>query len=65
MPIDWTAVNWVNLGLLSSFAFVASLVGNVIAFRSKVMGAVLTAILFAAIFIFWNHYPHGTGVAGR
>jgi hypothetical protein len=28
MPIDWGTVNWVNLGLLSVFAFVAALIGN-------------------------------------
>jgi hypothetical protein len=24
MPIDWAAVNWINVGLLSSFAFLAT-----------------------------------------
>jgi hypothetical protein len=28
MPIDWGAVNWVNVGLLSAFVFLAALVSS-------------------------------------
>jgi hypothetical protein len=33
MPIDWAAVNWVNVGLLSAFAFLATLIGGISALR--------------------------------
>jgi hypothetical protein len=59
MSIDWAAVDWVSVGLLSVFAFLASLVGNVLSFKSRFWGAVMTALLFAALYIFWTHYPHG------
>ena len=29
MPIDWTSVDWVNVGLLSAIAFIAALIGNI------------------------------------
>jgi hypothetical protein len=58
-PMDWAAVNWVNVGLLAAFAFLASLIGNILAFNSRLFGAILTAILFAAIFVLWTYYPHG------
>jgi uncharacterized membrane protein YuzA (DUF378 family) len=59
MPMDWAAVNWVNVGLLSAFAFVAALIGGVLSFNRRLLGAILTALLFAALYIFWNYYPHG------
>jgi hypothetical protein len=59
MQIDWAAVDWVQVGLLGVFAFLASLVGNLLSFKSRFWGAVMTAVLFAALYIFWLHYPHG------
>ena len=35
MPIDWAAVNWVYVALLSGFAFLGSLIGNLLSFRSR------------------------------
>jgi hypothetical protein len=57
--MDWAAVNWVNVGVLSAFAFLAALIGGVLSFDNRLLGAILTALLFAALYIFWNHYPHG------
>jgi len=59
MPIDWGTVKWVNVGLLSVFAFVAALIGNFLSFRHWLAGAILTAILFAVLYILWTYYPHG------
>lgn len=64
MPIDWASVNWVNVALLSGFAFVASLIGNALGFKSRLFGAILTAVLFAAAYIFWTYYPHGIVLPG-
>jgi hypothetical protein len=59
IPIDWASVNWVYVAVLAVFVFVATLVGNVLALNHRGFGAVLSAILFAAIFVFWSYYPHG------
>ena len=59
MPIDWASVNWANVALLSCFAFVAALIGGILSFHHRFLGAVLTAIIFAVLFVFWTYYPHG------
>jgi hypothetical protein len=69
MPIDWASVNWLYVILLALFVFLSTLIGNVVSFRRAFLGAVLSALLFAAAFIFWTYYPHGlplpTSVAGQ
>jgi len=60
MTIDLSAVNWVFVGLMALFAFVAALLGSFIAFSSRFMGAIVAAVLFAVIFVLWNYYPHPT-----
>ncbi len=62
MPIDLSAVNWVFVGLMAALAFVAALLGSVIAFRNRFVGAIIAGILFAAGFVAWNYYPHGFGL---
>jgi hypothetical protein len=57
MPIDLSQVNWLYVAILSGFVFVAALLGSIISFRNKVGGALIAAILFAAVFVFWTHYP--------
>jgi hypothetical protein len=61
MPIDLSNVNWVFVGLMAVLAFVAALLGSLIAYRSKFFGAIIAAILFAAGFVAWNYYPHSFG----
>ena len=58
MPIDLSTVNWSYVSLLSVFAFIAALLGSVIAFRSRFFGAIIAGVLFAAAFVFWTYYPH-------
>jgi hypothetical protein len=58
MPIDLSAVNWLYVVILSGFAFVAALLGSLIAFRNRFVGAILAGILFGAAFVFWTYYPH-------
>jgi hypothetical protein len=58
IPIDWTNVNWLYVILLGLFAFFCTLIGNVIAFKRAVLGAVLSTLLFTAGFFFWTYYPH-------
>ncbi len=59
MPIDLGQVDWLYVAVLAVFAFVAYLVANLLSFNRRVFGAVLAAVLFAAIFVFWSYYPHG------
>ncbi len=58
MAIDLSAVNWTYVALMAAFAFVAALLGSIISFRNKIGGALIAAILFAAIYVGWNYYPH-------
>ena len=58
MPIDLAAVSWPYVLILSFFAFVAALLGSLIAFRNRFAGAIIAGILFGAAFIFWTYYPH-------
>jgi len=58
MPIDWASVSWLYLVLLTLFAFVCALIGNALAFKRLVLGAVLSALLFVTGFFFWTYYPH-------
>jgi hypothetical protein len=58
MPIDLSAVNWAYVGILSLIAFVAALLGSLISFRNRLMGAVIAGVLFAVAFVYWTYYPH-------
>jgi lipopolysaccharide export LptBFGC system permease protein LptF len=58
MAIDFSAVNWLYVVIMAVFAFVASLLGGLISFRNRIGGALLAAILFAAMYVVWNYYPH-------
>jgi hypothetical protein len=58
IPIDWASVNWLYVVLLALLAFCCSLIGNAVAFKRLVLGAVLSTLLFVAGFFFWTYYPH-------
>jgi hypothetical protein len=62
MPIDWSSVHWLYVGILSVFAFVAALIGQVLAFGNRFFGAILAGVVFAALLVFWSYYPHGIGL---
>ena len=59
MPIDLAQVDWVYVGVLAVFAFLASLVGSLLSLNHRATGAVLSALAFAALFVAWTYYPHG------
>ena len=69
MPIDLSQVDWLYVAVLAVFVFVATFVANLLLFGRRGHAAVLAAILFAAIFVFWTYYPHGlplpTSIAGE
>ena len=61
MPIDLTTVPWLFVALMAVLAFVAALLGSLIAFRNRFAGAVLAGVLFAAGFVAWKYlYPHSS-----
>ncbi len=64
MPIDWTSVDWVNVGLLSAIAFIAALIGNILIFRHWFWAAIVAGVLFAAGYVFLAYYPHERPVPG-
>ena len=59
MSIDWSLVNWSYVALLSGFAFVEALIANYITFGNRFAAAILSTLLFAAVFVFATYYPHG------
>jgi hypothetical protein len=59
MSIDWASVNWGYVALLSAFTFIAALIANVVTFRHSLAAAILSALLFAVIFVGATYYPHG------
>lgn len=65
IPIDWAAVNWIYVAMLAVFVFIATLVGHLLSLGHRGYGAVLSALLFAAIFVFWSYYPHGLPLPTR
>jgi hypothetical protein len=58
MPIDLSTVNWTYVALMAAFAFFSALIGGVISFRNRIGGALIAGILFAALYVAWNYYPH-------
>ncbi len=59
MPIDLSAVNWEYVAVLAVIAFISALLGSLIAFKSRVLGAIIAGIIFAILFVAWTYYPHG------
>lgn len=58
MPIDWAVVNWLYIALMAVFAFISSFIGILLSFNSKFLGALIAAVVFAIIILFWTYYPH-------
>jgi hypothetical protein len=59
VPIDWANVSWLYVIVLALFVFVTTLIGTLLSFRRLFLGAALSAVLFAGVFVFWTYYPHG------
>ncbi len=56
LPFDLATVDWTTVGIFSAIAFVATLVGNAIAFGNRLMGAILTAVFFAVFYVAWVYW---------
>ena len=57
MGIDFAALPFQAIGLLAGLAFVASLIGNSVT-KNAFVGAIITVIIFVAVYVFWDYYPH-------
>jgi uncharacterized membrane protein len=55
MSFDWSTVNWTYVSELTAIVFVAALIGNLLSFRSWLVGAILAAVLFAAGYVFFTN----------
>jgi hypothetical protein len=58
MPINVADLPWQAIGLLAGLTFVASLIGHSLT-RNAFVGAIITVIIFVAVYIGWDYYPHG------
>jgi len=58
MPIDLAQVDWLYVAVLTVFVLVTTFVGSVLSFGHRWTAAVLSALLFTTIFVFWTYYPH-------
>jgi hypothetical protein len=58
MPIDLAQVDWLYVILLAVFVAISSFLGGLLSFSRRGTAAMLSAVLFAAIFVFWTYYPH-------
>ena len=65
MPIDLAAVDWLYVIVLAILVFLSTLIGIVLAFRHVFLGALFSALLFVAGFVFWTYYPHGLPLPTR
>ncbi len=58
IPIDWLNVDWFYVAVLSVFVFLCSILGELLSLSHRLMGSILSAVLFAVAFVFWTYYPH-------
>jgi hypothetical protein len=58
MPINWADIPWTAVGLLAALTFVSSLIGHSLT-RNAFVGAIIAVIIFVAVYVFWDFYPHG------
>ncbi len=59
MPIDLGQVSWLYVAVLAVFAFAANFVANLLSFSHRWVAAMMAAMMFSAMFVFWTYYPHG------
>ena len=60
--LDLSNVNWEFVGLMTALAFITALLGSLIAFKNRFVGAIIAAVLFFVGFVGWNYYPHSFGL---
>jgi amino acid permease len=58
IQIDFANLPWLAIGLLAALCFVSSLIGHSLT-RNAFVGAIIATIIFVAIYVGWDYYPHG------
>ena len=56
LPFDLATVDLQTVAIYAGIAFLAAIVGNVIAFGNSFFGAVLTALFFAVFYVAWVYW---------
>jgi hypothetical protein len=56
MPIDWAELPLQAIALLAGLTFISSLIGHSLT-RNAFVGAIITVIIFVAVYIAWDYYP--------
>jgi len=56
LPFDLATVDWVTVAIYAGIAFIAAIIGNIIAFGNRFAGAVLTAVLYAVLYVAWHYW---------
>ena len=56
--INWSAIDWVSLGVLSLLVLIVARIGERLSFGNRGLGASVTALLFAAGFAVWSYVLH-------
>jgi len=59
LPFDLATVDWHSVGILSAIAFLAGIVGNVVALGNRLVGSILTAVFFAVFYVAWHYWLQG------
>jgi cytochrome bd-type quinol oxidase subunit 2 len=58
MPFSLANVDWVYVAILALLVFISTWVGSLLSFKNSGRAAVLSALVFAGLFVFWTYYPH-------
>jgi hypothetical protein len=56
LPFDLATVDWQTVGIYAGIAFLASIVGSIVAFGNRFFGAILTAVFFAVFYVAWVYW---------
>jgi hypothetical protein len=60
--INWAAIDWVTLVTFSLFVLIAYNIGERLSFGSRVLGGILTALVFALGFAVWSYTGLGAAM---
>ncbi|HXE86069.1 MAG TPA: hypothetical protein VN524_04610 [Hyphomicrobiaceae bacterium] len=58
IPIDFASLPWQAIGLLAALTFISSLIGHSLT-RNAFVGAIIATVIFIAVYVAWDYYPHG------
>ncbi len=58
MPFNLATVDWVYVAILAVLVFISTFLGSLLSFKHSGRAAVLSALIFAGLFVFWTYYPH-------